>query len=179
LGRTPEAIALVEEEVELLRTWGAPTFLGAGLRLLGELRGPGSADGVDALREAVAVLEPSQAAVELARARCALGSSSRIGDEEAVPLLVAAYESANARGALALRDRARDALEGRGNPVEAGCDEVRSLTATERTILDLTAAGVDVREVAQRLFVTPGTVRAALDAADAQDGKPPPQVVLK
>jgi DNA-binding CsgD family transcriptional regulator len=39
------------------------------------------------------------------------------------------------------------------------------LSSTERQILALTAAGTDVREVAQRLFVTPGTVRAVLDAA--------------
>jgi tetratricopeptide (TPR) repeat protein len=39
VGRTPEAIALASEEVELLRRWGAPTYLGAGLRLLGELSG--------------------------------------------------------------------------------------------------------------------------------------------
>ena len=37
LGQAAEAIALAEEEVRLLRRWGAPSFLGAGLRRLGEL----------------------------------------------------------------------------------------------------------------------------------------------
>jgi hypothetical protein len=39
------------------------------------------------------------------------------------------------------------------------------LSRTDRQILDLTAAGLDVHEVAQRLFVTPGTVRDVLDGA--------------
>jgi DNA-binding NarL/FixJ family response regulator len=37
------------------------------------------------------------------------------------------------------------------------------LTTTQRRILDLTASGLDVRQVAQQLFLTPGTVQAALD----------------
>ena len=33
-------------------------------------------------------------------------------------------------------------------------------------MIDLTASGLDVNEVAQRLFLTPGTVRAVLEAAE-------------
>ena len=33
-------------------------------------------------------------------------------------------------------------------------------------MLDLTASGLDVREVAEALFMTPGTVLAVLEAAD-------------
>lgn len=182
LGRTGEALALAEEEVQLLKTWGAPSFLGAGLRLLGELRG---AAGVDDLREAVGVLSRTDAAVELARARCVLGSSPRVAAEEAVPLLLAASEVAQARGALGIRDRARAELLRRGRPVDPRCEQVRPLSTTERQILDLHAAGMDVREIAQRLFVTPGTVHAVLDGADGADGTGsaapagPAQVVLK
>jgi DNA-binding NarL/FixJ family response regulator len=39
------------------------------------------------------------------------------------------------------------------------------LTGRERRVLDLTAAGLDIREVAQRLFLTPGTVHEVLAAA--------------
>jgi len=175
LGRTGEAVSLAEEEVALLRRWGAPSHLGAGLRLLGELRGGA---GLDQLREAAAVLTPTSAAVELARARCALGSSPQVADEEAVALLLAASEAAQACGALGVRDRARAALERRGRTVDPRCDEVRSPTTTEREILDLTAGGMDVRGVAQRLFITPGTVRAVLDGAGSE-ASAVAQVVLK
>ena len=56
-------------------------------------------------------------------------------------------------------------LERRGRPIEPGTDEVPRLSRTDRQILDLTAAGLDVHEVAQRLFVTPGNVRDVLDGA--------------
>ena len=44
------------------------------------------------------------------------------------------------------------------------------LSSTERQILDLTAGGMDVHEVAQRLFVTPGTVLAVLDEVGSTGG---------
>ena len=50
LGRVEEAVVLADEEVALLRRWGAPSSLGSSLRLRGELRGP---DGTADLREAV------------------------------------------------------------------------------------------------------------------------------
>ena len=62
-----------------------------------------------------------------------------------------------------MRDLARAGLERRGHPVESLEEEVRTLSSTERQILELTAGGLDVREVAQRLFLTPGTVLSVLD----------------
>jgi DNA-binding CsgD family transcriptional regulator len=162
LGRTSEAIALAEEEVGLLRRWGAPTSLGRGLNLLGELRG---ADGLDNLREAVDVLAPTPAAVDLARAQCALGSRRRVADDEAIPLLREAGRTAEERGADGVLGLACAELERRGRPFEGRHDEVRRLSSTERQILQLTADGMGVHEVAQCLFVTPGTVRAVLDEA--------------
>ncbi len=53
LGRDGEAIELADEQVELARRWGAPSFLGSALRLAGELRGPA---GVPLLRESVELL---------------------------------------------------------------------------------------------------------------------------
>jgi hypothetical protein len=162
LGRTPEALPLLADEVVLLRRWGAPSYLGAALRRHGELLGRG---GVAQLREAVAVLTPTDAVVELARARCALGSSREVADAEAVPLLRAASEAAHAVAALGVRDRARAALRERGQPVDTRCDHVTRPSDTERRILDLTAAGLGVREVAQQLFLTPATVQAVLEAS--------------
>jgi hypothetical protein len=160
LGRTEEAVAIVEEEVRLLRRWGAPSFLGGALRLLGELRGP---EGMPELRESVALLESTSAAVDLARARCSLGSRPETPDDEAVPLLVAAIDAAHAVGAVRLRERARAALAARGCPDDGHRDTVRPVSATERRIHELAAAGLGIREVAQQLFLTPGTVQAVLE----------------
>ncbi|MCV2491623.1 AAA family ATPase [Geodermatophilus sp. YIM 151500] len=160
LGRTDEAVALMEDEVRLQRRWGAPSHLGGALRLLGELRGR---DGLPELREAVALLAPTSAAVDLARARCSLGSRADVPHDEAVPLLVAAIDEAHARGAVAVRERARAALGARGCPDDEHRGTVRRPSVTERRILDLTAAGFDVRQVAQQLLLTPGTVRAAVE----------------
>ncbi|WP_448613535.1 BTAD domain-containing putative transcriptional regulator [Modestobacter sp. URMC 112] len=164
LGRTGEAIALVEEEARLLRRWGAPSPLGATVRLLGELRGP---EGLADLREAVALLASTSAAVDLARARCTLGARPEVPDAEAVPLLVSAVEDAHARGALGIRERAREALRARGCPDAVRREDVRSPTVTERRIAELAAGGRSVREIAQQMFLTPGTVQAVLEAGSA------------
>ncbi|SNS36139.1 Transcriptional regulatory protein, C terminal [Geodermatophilus pulveris] len=164
LDRTGEAIALAEEEAGLLRRWGAPSHLGATLRLLGELRG---AEGLPELREAVALLASTSAVVDLARARCALGARPEVPGREAVPLLRSAVEDAHAAGALGIRDRARAALQARGCPDAVHREDVRSPTATDRRITELAAAGRGVREIAQQLFLTPGTVQAVLERVSA------------
>ena len=56
-------------------------------------------------------------------------------------------------------------MSARGRADEPHLDGPR-LTLTERRVLDLTATGLGVREVAERLFMTPGTVHAVLEAAD-------------
>jgi DNA-binding NarL/FixJ family response regulator len=40
------------------------------------------------------------------------------------------------------------------------------VTSRQRRVTDLAEAGLDVNEVAQRLFLTPGTVRAVLESAE-------------
>ncbi|SOE02191.1 BTAD domain-containing putative transcriptional regulator [Blastococcus haudaquaticus] len=170
LGRRGEAVSLMEEEVDRLRRWGAPTYLGTALCRLGELRGD---DGLDDVREAVAVLAPTHAAVELARARCMLGLRVQVPDEEAVELLRAALDTALDRGALGIQRRARAGLARRGRPDESGRDAQRCPTSTERRIVELAAAGHGVRDVAQRLFLTPGTVQAVLESVSGNGLKFP------
>jgi tetratricopeptide (TPR) repeat protein len=159
-GRLGEAMALVDEEVSLLRRWGAPSYLGRALCLRGELS---AAAGVEDLRSAVDLLAGTNAAVDLAKARCALGSRPEVPDAEALPLLLEASRVAERHGALGVRDRARTALERRGQRLEPCADEGRPLTTTERRILDLSGAGLEPRDIAQRLFLTPGTVQTVLD----------------
>lgn len=58
------------------------------------------------------------------------------------------------------------ALADRGERLESDDPGAAArLTARERKVLDLTAAGLDIRQVAQRLFLTPGTVHGVLAAA--------------
>ena len=160
LGRTDEAIALAEEEVALVRRWGAATSLGPSLRVLGELRGAaGTAD----LREAVDVLSGTSAVLEEARARLALGRSTEVDDDAAVSLLHSALATARACDARAVVREAGEALARRGRPAEVDDTPART-TNRQRQVNDLVATGLDVNEVAQRLFLTPGTVRAVLES---------------
>jgi DNA-binding SARP family transcriptional activator len=162
LGRTDEAVTLMEEEVARLRRWGAPSYLGTALCRLGELRGD---EGLADVRESVEVLTPTYAAVELARARCMLGRRPELSDDEAVELLRAALDTALDRGALGIQRRARAGLARRGRPDESGRDAQPCPTTTERRIVELAAAGHGIRDVAQQLYLTPGTVQAVLESA--------------
>jgi DNA-binding SARP family transcriptional activator len=162
LGRRPEAVEVQQEEVALLRRWGAPSFLGTGLRRLGEITGGA---GLEHLREAVAVLAPTTAELEKARAEYALGRSPDVPGDEAVPLLHSAVARARDCGAQQVFADACAALAERGHAVEGACDLPAPVSVTVRRILDLAGTGLGVHEVAQRLFLTPGTVRAALEHA--------------
>jgi DNA-binding CsgD family transcriptional regulator len=171
LGRGGEALALADEEVALLRRWGAPSSLGPALRLRGELRGElGRADGTADLREAVDVLAGTRAVLEAARAGVSLGCLPQVADAEAVPLLESALEVARTCGAQGVVAAAAAALTRRGrSPVDHG-DAPTRLTGRQRRVSELAAAGLDVNEVAQRLFLTPGTVRSVLQST----GEPAP-----
>jgi DNA-binding NarL/FixJ family response regulator len=116
------------------------------------------------LREAVGLLSGSPAVLEAARAQLSLGRSPEVGDTEAVTLLQAALDTARACGARAVVRDAAAALVQRGQaPVDADAAPV-GITTRQRRVAELTAAGLDVNVVAQRLFLTPGTVRAVLDS---------------
>jgi hypothetical protein len=154
LGRGEEARELQAEEVALLRQWGAPSFLGAGLRRLREFEG---ASGLEHLREAVAVLSTTSAEIEKARAELALGRSPDVPDHEAVPLLRAAGARARRCGAQRAFADACTTLKQRGQVVDdEAFDEPTAMSVTVRRIPDLAGAGLGVHEVAQRLFLTPG-----------------------
>ncbi|MGY1813671.1 BTAD domain-containing putative transcriptional regulator [Blastococcus sp. SYSU D00820] len=170
LGERDEAVRLAAEEVDLLRRWGAPSALGAGLRLLGEVQG---AAGEPALREAVDVLAGTSAAVHLARARCALGRQPSVPDGEAVPLLRAALDAAVACGALGIRRDAVAGLADRGVDVAAAPVPARRPSAIERRIVELVGDGVPVHRIAQQLLLTPGTVQTLLEGLPAEDLKNP------
>jgi DNA-binding CsgD family transcriptional regulator len=162
LGRTDEAIALVEEELKLARDWGAPATIGRVLRVLGTLE---REDGIEHLRESVTQLERSTTRLEYAKALCALGTALRLARKptEAREPLAQALELADVCGATALEERARSELHATGaRPRSTALSGVGSLTPSEKRVADLAADGLSNREIAQELYVTPKTVEVHL-----------------
>ncbi len=154
LGRDDEARALMAEEVALARHWGAPSVLGRTLRVAGELGGPGS---TEMLREAYDLLLPSVARFELACAELALARvTADVAERER--LLRAALDRAAACGSPGHYARCAAELAAHGLPAPPDYGHVVTLTATERRVAELTAAGASPSAVAQELFLTPAVV---------------------
>ena len=165
LGRAGEAIALAHEELELARQWGAPGALGRALRVLGTLEGEA---GAARLEEAVGVLDGSLARLEQAKALAAYGSALRRArrPSDAREPLRRALELAAACDAPGLADHVRTELYAAGaRPRSDAMAGVAALTASERRVADLAAAGETNRDIAQALFVTPKTVEVHLSSA--------------
>lgn len=165
LDRADEARAAAEEAVALGRSWGSPGMLGPALRVLGEVQGN---DGLDDLRESVAVLEAGPAAIQLTRSLIQLGSTLRRTGEvtDARKPLERAYELAIACGSPGLAESARVELAASGvRRLVGDTGGAAGLTPSERRVADLAAEGRTNREIAQELFVTPKTVEVHLSAA--------------
>ena len=160
-----EARALAEEELALARAWGAPGALGRALRVLGTLEGEA---GLPRLEEAAAVLEGSLARLEQAKALAALGSALRRARRpaEARDPLRRSLELAAACAAPGLAEHVRTELYAAGaRPRTDALAGVAALTASERRVADLAAAGETNRDIAQALYVTPKTVEVHLSNA--------------
>jgi DNA-binding CsgD family transcriptional regulator len=156
LDRRDEAIALLEEELEGARRWGAPGALGRTLRLLGTVRADAGL-----LHEAVEVTGNSSARLEHAKALTALGMALRRARRpaDARDPLRRAFEVASRCGAQPLAEAARAELYAAGGrPRREALTGPESLTPSERRIADLAAEGQSNRDIAQALFVTPKTV---------------------
>jgi DNA-binding CsgD family transcriptional regulator/tetratricopeptide (TPR) repeat protein len=162
LGEEPErARTLADEELELARAWGAPRALGAALRARGVV--VGGEEGLASLLEAVAVLDPSPARLELARALTDLGATLRRGGrrKDARDPLRRGMDLAHRCGAAPLAERARTELRATGaRPRSSMLTGVESLTPSERRVAEMAASGLSNRELAQRLFVTQKTIEA-------------------
>lgn len=162
LGRRDDALALLDEELDRSRQWGAPGALARTLRLLGTIRRD---DGHDLLREAVAVAGDSPARLEHAKALIALGSALRRSRRrsEAREPLGRGFELANRCGAPQLAKWAKTELYAAGGrPRRDAMSGPESLTPSERRVADLAAEGHSNRDIAQTLYVTPKTVEVHL-----------------
>ncbi|HEY1276682.1 MAG TPA: AAA family ATPase [Thermoleophilaceae bacterium] len=162
-GRTDEAVALAEEEVELARRYGSPGAIGRSLSILGTLR-----QDLGRLQEAVDVLAPSSAKLEHAKALAALGSAIRRARKpsEAREPLRQALELASVCGAEGLAERARSELYATGaRPRSDALAGVDALTPSELRVAQLAAGGESNKNIAQNLYVTPKTVEVHLSNA--------------
>ena len=165
LGRTAEAVDAATAQLERARRFGAPSAIGRALRVLGRLERDA---GLPRLEEAVAVLAGSTARLEHARALHALGAALRHARRpaDAREPLRAALALAAACGAPGLAESTRSELYAAGaRPRTEALAGVGALTASERRIVELAAAGETNRDIAQALFVTPKTVEVHLSNA--------------
>jgi DNA-binding CsgD family transcriptional regulator len=157
LGQDGEARALAAEELERARACGSLRAIGIALGGMARLQ-----DGdLALLREAVAVLDGSQARLERARAHGELGAALRRAgaSEEAREPLRRAIDLAHRCGAVALEDRALAELRATGaRPRRRATTGIGALTPSERRIAELAATGQQNREIAEALFVTTATV---------------------
>jgi ATP/maltotriose-dependent transcriptional regulator MalT len=162
LRRTDEALALLAEELEIARAWGAPGTLARTLWVLGTLERDA---GLDHLSEAVEVVAGSPARLEHAKALAALGAGLRRARRpaDARDPLRRAVELAEICGARGLSEQARSELHAAGGrPRRRALTGIESLTASERRVASLAASGSSNRDIAQALFVTPKTVELHL-----------------
>ena len=165
LGRSDEAAAMANDELERARKFAAPRATGIALRTLGLVEDGG--ERANRLVEAVRVLEHSEARLEHAYALYELGAAHRRANRrtEAREPLREALDFAVRADALGLRDRAEEELRATGaRPRRLMLSGLDSLTASERRIARMTAEGRTNREIAQTLFVSARTIEGHLTA---------------
>jgi DNA-binding CsgD family transcriptional regulator len=166
LGRGEEARILAADELRRAKSFGAPRAIGIALRaqaLVG-LREERQS-GLEAARD---VLASSPARLEHARVLLDLGATLRAAGQRTAarePLLEGLKLAARC-GARALERRAKSELAAIGvRPRTSAHTGTDSLTASERRVVDLAAAGGSNKEIAQTLFVTEKTVETHLGHA--------------
>jgi DNA-binding CsgD family transcriptional regulator len=158
-----EAVALVEQEIEIARRGGLARPLAVALRAAGQL--DGGPRGVDRLRESLTLLENSVAQLELARTRVELGAALRRRHQraEARDHLRVGIELARHCGADRLAERGLEELRtAGGRPRAAVWHGAESLTAGELRVARLAVAGLTNSRIAQSLFVSVKTVETHL-----------------
>jgi DNA-binding CsgD family transcriptional regulator len=166
LGEHERAKALAREQLALARRAGGPGPLGMSLRAAAQVSSGDEA--LALLEEAISILEPSPARLELARVHADLGAAlSRAGRRrEGREAERRAIELAERCGAIALAEAARAELQaGPGRRARVELTGPNALTAAESRVCRQAAEGHTNREIAQALFVTEKTVERHLSSA--------------
>ncbi len=158
-GRGDDASRLAATDLAIARRTGTARTIGLALRAAALV-----ADRDDAIRlltESVTVLERSAGVLEYARSLLALGSALRRTNRqsEARMVLEQALDITARAGAEPLMRHVTDELLTTGRrPRRAYLTGVESLTATERRIAEMAAAGETNAEIARGLYIATKTV---------------------
>ncbi|QIY58848.1 AAA family ATPase [Streptomyces sp. RPA4-5] len=166
LGEAESAHALAEQELDLARRCRLPRALGVALRAAG-LAAAGSR-GLDLLAEAVTVLRPTPARLELARACHDFGVALLRRDDKrgARRTLREGLDLAVGCGATVLATRLEEGLHLAGGRVaRSGSQGLRGLTAGEERVGTLAAQGYSNKQIAELLVVSLRTVETHLTGA--------------
>lgn len=168
LGGGQEALALATEELRLARVWNTPRTVGRALRVLGTATGGRrglhlAEEAVDTLRDA-----PADAGMELVEALLAHGRQLLAAGERARARdrLREAADLAERKGGLRLLALTEQALREGGARVPAAARTGSgALTASERRIAELAAAGRTNTEIADLLHLARRTVETHLTSS--------------
>jgi DNA-binding CsgD family transcriptional regulator len=163
IGEHGEAQALADEALRLARAFGASRAVGMALHARALLEHGEAA--ITGLHEAVKTLADSPARLEHARALVDLGAAQRRASRrtDARETLRAGLDAAHRCAAHQLSARARAELRAAGaRPRRERLNGPEALTASERRVAELAAAGLTNRRIAQALFVTTKTVEMHL-----------------
>ncbi|MFE2857207.1 AAA family ATPase [Streptomyces lavendulae] len=168
LGGGQEALALATEELRLARVWNTPRTVGRALRVLGTATG--GRRGLHLAEEAVDTLRhaPADAGMELVEALLAHGRQLLAAGERgrARERLREAADLAERKGGLRLLALTEKALrEGGSRAPTTARTGSGSLTASERRIAELAAAGRTNTEIADLLHLARRTVETHLTSA--------------
>ncbi len=159
-GHVDRAREVGERELERAQAWGVAAAVGAAQRTLGLV-----ASDLALLTASVDTLEDAGAPLELAASLAEHGAAlrrSRQREACRAPLR-RALDLAHRCGAAALAAHAEAELRATGaRPRRLVVSGVEALTASERRVADLAAAGRSNPEIAQALFVTRKTVETHL-----------------
>ena len=165
-GDGTRALALASTHLRHADAWGIPSVLGRALVVRGVVD-PGS-ERLRFIEDGVAVLEHTQATLELARATIEFGIALRRARRrrESRDQLVRGADLAHRCGAEVLAELARAQLVSAGaRPRRAAFSGVASLTVSELRVARLAAAGMTNRAIALELIVSAKTVSGQLAAA--------------
>ena len=163
LAASTASLRPAREELDLARAWGAAGPIGHALRTAGLL-----ANDPEQLATSVAALEGSGWRLEHADSLVEYGAALRRAGRrrESREPLHAGMELAHLCGARPLAERARQELLATGaRPRRVMRSGVDALTASERRVAEMAAAGMTNRQIAQALFVTTRTVEVHLTHA--------------
>ncbi|HYZ29487.1 MAG TPA: AAA family ATPase [Thermoleophilaceae bacterium] len=163
-GDESRAVTLASEALARARRWGTSRLLGGALRVRALVAGD-AAERLRLLREAACAFEDSPALLWRAETLVDLGAALHASGDGAGArkVLAQGLDLADRAGANPLAERAEADLARAGaRPRRRALTGVASLTASERRVAGMAAAGRSNKEIAQALFVTLRTVEMHL-----------------